>query len=61
MAAIHGEFWNATQARLLRCELASLVHWQGNCFPAMHPDDFVFFHLGIFFAIADDFRIAPAA
>jgi len=60
MAAIHGDcFWNFAQARWLRCQLAAAIHW--TAFSQMETDDFVFFHLGIFFALIDDFRIAPAA
>jgi hypothetical protein len=61
MAAVHGDFWNFAEARLLRCQLAQVIQWEGSRFSQMETDDFVFFHLGIFFAIIDDFRIAPAA
>ena len=61
MAAIHGDFWDFGRARFLRCQLAQVIHWEGSRFSQMETDDFVFFHLGIFFAIIDDFRIAPAA
>jgi hypothetical protein len=62
MAAIHGDdFWDFGSARLLRCQLAQVIHWEGHRFSQMDTDDFVFFHLVIFFAIIDDFRIAPAA
>lgn len=61
MAAVHGCFWNFAEARLLRCQLAQVIHWEGSPFSQMETDDFVFFHLGIFFAIIDDFRLAPAA
>lgn len=62
MAAIHGDdFWDFGRARLLRCQLAQVIHWEGSRFSQMETDDFVFFHLGIFFAIIDDFRVAPAA
>jgi hypothetical protein len=61
MAAVHGDFWNFSEARFLRCQLAQVIHWEGSRFSRMETDDFVFFHLGIFFAIIDDFRIAPAA
>lgn len=61
-AAIHGDdFWDFGRARLLRCQLAQVIHWEGSRFSQMETDDFVFFHLGIFFAIIDDFRVAPAA
>lgn len=62
MAAILGDdFWDFGNARLLRCQLAQVIHWEGQQFSQLDTDDFVFFHLVIFFAIIDDFRIAPAA
>lgn len=62
MAAILGDdFWDFGSARLLRCQLAQVIHWEGHQFSQLDTDDFVFFHLVIFFAIIDDFRIAPAA
>lgn len=61
MAAVHSDFWNFAEARLLRCQLAQIIQWEGGQLSQIDTDDFVFFHLGIFFAIIDDFRLAPAA
>jgi hypothetical protein len=43
------------------CHNMAAIHGEGHRFSQMDTDDFVFFHLVIFFAIIDDFRIAPAA
>jgi len=38
MAAIHGDsFWNFAHARLLRCQLAAVIHW--TAFSQMETDD----------------------
>ena len=51
----HLEFGHMMAARSLRCQLLQWIH------AVEHGGDGVFFHLGIFLARMDDFRLAPAA
>ena len=62
VAAIHGDhMFDIPKARALRCQLAQVLHLEGRALLLMETDDFVFFHLGILFALLDDFQVAPAA